>query len=66
MSNIIKYHRIVLDKKTGYLQPLDSTHYLICGDKNGRYMIQEKHLKVTVERAWDDLYKLIYGEVSDE
>ncbi len=67
MNKIIKFQRIVLDKKTAFLSPLDSNHYLICGDKNGKYIIQEESIKgMVIERAWDKLYKLIYGELEDE
>ena len=59
MNNIIKYGRIVLDKKTAYICPLDSTNYLQCGDKNGKYLIREQYLKGTTEKAWDELYKKI-------
>ena len=60
-SNVIKFQRIVLDKKTAFLCPLEASYYLTCGDKNGTTMIPEKSIKgMTVERAWDILYQLIY------
>ena len=60
-KEIIKFKRIALDKKTAFLCPLDSSHYLVCGDKNGRYTIAEKQIEgMTIERAWDSLFELIH------
>lgn len=61
MSKIIKYERIILDKKTAYLKPLIWDKSIECGDKNGDYSISINMLeKKYIALAWDDLYRLIY------
>ncbi len=60
-SQIIKYGRIVLDKRTAYLKPLLSEHTIDCGDKNGHYSIPIDYLNAKyTATAWDELYKKIY------
>jgi hypothetical protein len=60
-NKTIKFQRIVLDVKSAFLAPLNSKHHIVCGDKNGEYIIEKKYFtNNTLEMAWDNLYKLIY------